>query len=742
MSEQSFGAELRRLRTAAGWSLTDLSKRIHYSKGYLSKVENGATTPNDALATLCDTELDTGGTLSALVPRRRRKLRSRTFTIRPQGLPPATPFFVGRDAALGEVDAILRGNRPGAPGVCAVDGMAGSGKTALAVHAAHQVQDEFPDGVLFLDLHAYTPGASEVDSAEALDRLLRQLGVPGDDIPRTAEDRAVLYRGCLRGRRILVVIDNARTAEQVLPLVPGEPGCRMLVTSRNRLLALDDAHHVSLGPLSADEAVALFASVAGRMPDDADGLRQVAGVIERCGRLPLAVRIVAARYRNNGTWTPADLVERLADRESLFAELDDGTRSVFGAFRLSYEDLPAAQQELLVLLTHYPGTDVDAYVAGAVAGLPMPEARRLLEHLQTTHLADARPGGRFQCHDLVRSFAEQTGRTDVGDDRQRTAVARLLDYALLTTEHADQLLAPGRYRPAATYEHPPRTSREFADRAAATAWLDAEWPALAGLVRVAADRGWHDRAWRLAFLLRDYFFAAKLWDTWLDTHEVALASARAIGDQWAEAVTLNNLGIALEDRGDVDAAERCYQVALPLYRAIGDEHGQVTTRANLGWAYFYRGDHEPALRELTSAVDFYRRSGAGRNVAITLRGVALAEAELGRYADSVAHAEEALAACRALDLTLDVAMALNCLGWTYFRSGRHDLAAVVYRQAVDVAQQANSPFETARAMTGLGNIAAAADDVAEAQRCWDLAEERHPDLNTVTVGESKARRGG
>jgi tetratricopeptide (TPR) repeat protein len=304
----------------------------------------------------------------------------------------------------------------------------------------------------------------------------------------------------------------------------------------------------------------------------------------------------------------------------------------------------------------------------------------------------------------------------------------MLDYALLAADHADQLLAPGRYRPAVTYEHPPRTSREFADRAAATAWFDAEWPALAGLVRVAADRGLHERAWRLAFLLRDYFFAAKLWDTWVDTHEVALASARAIGDTWAEAVTLNNLGIALEDRGDVDAAERCYQVALPLYRALGDEHGQVTTQANLGWAYYYRGDHESALRELTSALRFYRRTGAERNVAITLRGIALVE--------------EALTACRALDLTLDVAMALNCLGWTHFRSGRHDLAATVYRQAVDLAQQANSPYETARAMTGLGNIAAAADDVAEAQRCWDLAEERHPDLNTVTVGESKARHGG
>jgi tetratricopeptide (TPR) repeat protein len=628
------------------------------------------------------------------------------------------------------------------PAVCVVDGMPGSGKTALAVHAAHRALDEFPDGVLFPDLQAYAPGAAEVGSAEALDRLLRQLGVPGDDIPRAIEDRAVLYRGCLQQRRILVVIDNAHAVDQVVPLLPGEPGCRMLVTSRNRLVALDDAHHVSLGPLGDDEAVALFASVAGRMPDDTEGRARVATVVQRCGRLPLAVRIVAARYRNNATWTPEDLVERLADDESLFAELDDGTRSVYGALRLSYQDLPPEQRELLVLLTHYPSTDVDAYVAGAVADLPMPDARRLMERLQTTHLTEARAGGRFHSHDLVRSFAQGTGRTEIADDRHRAAVARLVDYALLAAGRADEWVAPGRYRPPTTYPHRPRTVREFEDAAAATAWFDAEWPALAGLVRVAAERGLHDRAWRLALLLRGYFFAAKLWAVWLETHEVALASARTIGDQWAEAATLNNLGIAYVDRGDIDTAERCYEAALPLYHALRDEHGQVTTRANLGWAHYYRGHLKPALRELTSAAEFYLRTGAERNAAITLRGIALVETELVRYADSLVHVTEALATCRRLGLLLDTAMALNCLGWTYFRAGRHDQAAVTYRQAVEAGEQANSPYEMARAVTGLGNIAAAADDEAEAQRWWNLAEERYPDLNAVIVGESKARHAG
>ncbi|HKN95737.1 MAG TPA: tetratricopeptide repeat protein [Pseudonocardiaceae bacterium] len=739
MTGGTFGAELRRLRMAAGWSLADLADHIHYSKGYLSKVENGHAQPNEALATLCDAELRTGGTLSALVPRRRRK-RANIRIIRPTDLPSATPFFLGRESEIGEIEAVLRGAGQGSPAICAVDGMAGTGKTALAVHVAHAVQDEFPDGVLFLDLHAYTPGTPEVDSAEALDRLLRHLGIPGDDIPRVAEDRAAFYRGCLRDRRILVVIDNARTAGQVLPLLPGDPGCRMLVTSRNRLVGLDDAHHVSLGPLAGDAAVDLFAAVAGpaRMPSDAAGMGVVATVVERCGRLPLAVRIAAARYQSNGFWSPEDLAARLADRQSLFEELEDGTRSVYSAFRLSYEELSPAQRELLVCLAIYPGTEVSPYVAGALADLPMARARRSLELLQTAHLVSARPDGRFHCHDLVRLFAEDIGATEMAAEQRRAALARLLDYALLTAENADLLIAPGRYRPGWSYDYRPPTAHVFADAASATAWFDAEWPALAALVRVAADQDMHDHAWRIAFLLRDYFFMTKLWQPWVETHLAALASARAAGARWAEATTCNNIGIAHVCQGDLDAADRYYRMALPIFRELSDEHGQVTTMANLGRTDLYRGRHESALRELSAAAEFYRRTGARRNLAITLRGVALAETATGDYAASLDHATEALDISQQLGLLVDAAMALNCLGWTHFRAGEHDLAAVTYRRAIQAADQANSDYEAARAITGLGNIAAAADDLAEAQRLWGEAEERYPDLS-ATVGESRAR---
>lgn len=742
MSDENFGTELRRLRMAAGFSLTELSDKIHYTKGYLSKVENGIAPPNATLAALCDAELRTGGTLSAQVPRRRRKIKTRTFTLRPAGLPPATPFFVGRSVEIAEIDAILRGTRPGSPAVCAVDGFAGSGKTALAVHAARQVLDEFSDGVLYVDMHAYTPGRTELDGAQALDSLLRQLGMPADEIPRSVDERAVLYRGCLHGRRLLIMIDNVRTADQVLLLVPGESGCRMLLTSRNRLVALDDAHHVSLGPLTDDEAVVLFTDVAGpgRIPGDAEGRRVLTDALTRCGGLPLAVRIAAARYQHNLTWTPADLAERLGDRDALSDELADGSRSVYGAFRLSYQELLHEQRDLLVYLTLYPGADFDAYVAGALVDEAMPRARRLVEQLQTGHLVTALPGGRFRCHDLVRSFADKAGRVDVAAEHRAAALGRLVDYALTAAESADRHVAPGRFHPTTSYDHRPPSVRSFTDAASATAWFDIEWPALAELVTVAATNNLADRAWRLAFLLRDYFFNAKLWDVWVHTHEVALSSAREVGDRWAEAVTLNNLGVAHVDQGDVEKAEACFRSALPLFRELGDEQGQVTTSAHLGWAHYYQGEYETALCELSMAVEFYQRVGNDRNVAITLRGRALTETELGNYTASIGHATEALALAERTGLSLDAVMALNCLGWTYFRCGQHDLAAVTYRQAIGAAQRANNPYEVARAMTGLGNIAAATDNLAEAQRWWDDAEEHHPDLNTITVGESRVRR--
>lgn len=736
-----FGSELRRLRTAAGLSLSDLADRIHYSKGYLSKLETGLAQPNHTVASLCDSELGTEGVLAGMVAKHRRKrARARARLVRPVGLPPADAYFTGRTEQVNEVRTVLLGTEPDTPTVCVIDGMAGVGKTALALQVAYQVDSWFPDGCLFLDLYGRAPNTT-LSSSDALDRFLRLLGVPVETIPTELDDRAAMYRGCLRDLRMLVVLDNAVSAQQVRPLLPGDRGCRVLVTSRNRLVALDDAHHVSLEVLSPDESAALFGKVVGpgRLGREPDSARRVATAVTRCGHLPLAVRIAAARWRANPTQSLTAFTELLGARTTVLRQLDDGERSVSAAFQLSYDGLSDEQRRLFGLLAEAPGKDVDDKAAGALAGVSSADAGRLLDRLLDAHLVDQHAAGRYHSHDLVRTFTDQIAARDLPETDRTSALSRLLDHELDAVTTADVLLAPHRYRPEITFDHLTSDRRDFPNADAATNWLHAEWSNLVALCRRAGQTGRHARCWQLAYLLRSYFFLAKRWDPWIETHQLALASARAADDLWAQGVTLNGLGVAYVDRGDIGQAPRYYQEALAAFTDLGDEHGQASAVANLGWTDHYAGRHGDALDRLNNALVVYRRTEARQNIAITLRGIALAETGLGAYTDAITHLTEALSTLDGPSSPLDIAMSLNCLGWAHFRSGQHGDAAAAYRRALIAGERATSPYEIARAETGLGNVAAAQDRLAEAQRYWERAESRDVVLNKTTVAEHGTR---
>ncbi|MGH3438369.1 MAG: ATP-binding protein [Sciscionella sp.] len=743
MSEQAhFGSELRRLRVAADLSLTALASRIHYSKGYLSKVETGTALPNHTLAALCDTELGTGGRLVMLVPyigKRPRGRRPRALAATFSVLPAGTEHFTGRAAELAAVRQALSGEVTDSALVCVVDGMAGVGKTALALRSARELESSFADGCLFLDLRGYSRDTRAVSPTDALDRFLRLLGVPGEDIPSDVDDRAALYRDRLRGKRMLVVLDNVSSAYQVTPLLPAERRCGVLITSRNRLHSLDAAHHISLGTLSVAEGATLIRAVVHANRAQEDTL--VDRIVERCGRLPLAIRIAAARYQGNVTWTLADLDEKLADEASRLGELDDGERSVVAAFQLSYQQLSSAQRRIFGLLALHPGTVIDRHSAAALAGAGLAEAERLLNRLEDAHLIIQHARGRYQFHDLIGAFAAESALPVVAEEQQRAAVHRLLDLELHGLESADKLLTPHRYRLQIVFNSLPPSVRELRDRGAALEWISAEWSNLVALCRTANELGMHSRCWEIAYALRGFFFLAKLWDPWIETHTVAVAAARVAHDRLAEAMTLNNLGLAHIDRGDLDEAGEYYGDALTLFREIEDDHGTYTSIANYAWVKHYLGKHQEAVRDLRSAMDFYERSGARRNAAITLRGIALIETELGMFSDSVKHAEQAFDVFRelGLDLDLDATMALNCMAWTYFRSGRHTEAAGTYQQAVVLGERCGSHYERARAETGLGNIEAAADRMAAAQGHWERAQELHPGADATLVGESRAR---
>lgn len=729
----TFGGELRRLRRDAGISLSTLAERVHYSKGYLSKVENGSSQPNESLAAMCDEVLATGGALTALLAdaggRRRPK---RHGGAAPFGLPAATAHFTGRAAEMADVLAALRTGT----GPCVLTGMGGVGKTALAVRSGHRVEARFPDGVLFMDLRGHTPDVAAVAPAEALDRFLRLLGVSGDAIPADVDDRASMYRDQLHGRAVLVVLDNALSAEQVAPLLPAEEKCRVIVTSRHRLTALDDAHHVPVGVLPDDQGVALLRSLVGTAADDAAAVE----VVQRCGRLPLAIRIAAARLLANPSWRLADLGTRLEAEADRLLELDDGERSVAAAFRLSVDTMPADQRRLLALLTVHPGADLDLTAAAALAGLRPPVTERLLGHLRDGHLIGQDAGGRYQWHDLLRSFAAVEVATELTAEDRMGALTRLVETELHAAQSADRVLAPSRYRRDVTFDPEPSPMRVIANTEEALAWFRAEWPNLVALCEAAFEHGLHTYSWQLAFSLRSFFYVAKLWDPWIGSQRVALAAAEADGDRWAQATMQNNLGVAVIDRGDLDTAAEHYRRALALFEDLDDQHGVNTTKANQAWVDHYRGNHTAALANLRTALDHYERAGATRNAAITLRGMALVEAALGEHDQAVEHGAEALRLVAGLGLDLDVTMAHNCLGWAWYRAGRLTEAAAAYTAALDSCDRSGSTYEAARAETGLGNVAAAAGRTEDAERQWAAADERRIRLNPVVAGEERARR--
>ncbi|GAB3498918.1 ATP-binding protein [Amycolatopsis cihanbeyliensis] len=740
--QDTFGAELRRLRLAAGLSLTRLAERVHYSKGYLSKVETGAAAPNMSLALLCDAEFHTAGALVALVPdgRQRRQQVPRPPAPSLPAPPPVTAHFTGRARELGQIRAVLLDDGAVASRVCVLSGMAGVGKTTLAARVAHRLEGRFTDGCLFLDLRGHTPDATEVSPAEALDRCLRVLGVPGEEIPRDVDDRAGVYRNRLRGRRFLIVLDNVRSARQVVPLLPAEPNCRVLVTSRNRLHALDDAQHIMLDTMPEAEAAALFRRVVGTaLPPpgtDEHTDRLLARIGDRCGRLPLAVRIAAARYRGNPTWTPDELATRLADEQARLVLLDDGERSVTAAFRLSYHGLPVEQRHMFTVLALHPGQDIDLRAAGVLAGIDLTAAERALTGLHDANLLVQRAPDRYQFHDLLRVFATHGA---VPPPQRQAAVGRLIDFALAGAERASALLAPHRSRPEVRLGPLPVEPAPLRDIDAALAWFTAEWPNLVALCRLAAEGGPRERCWQLAFSLRDFFFLTKLRQPWIETHSLAVAAAKEAGDDLARAGSLNNLGVPHLELGDLDAAAACYREALGLFRALGDGPGISGALANNAWVTHHRGEHQAAVRDLRLALDFYERHGLPRNAAITLRGIALIEAESGAVEHAVEHALTALRSCQELGLDLDAAMTLNCLGLAYYRSGRWDQAARAYRQARTLGEGVGSRHETARAETGLGNLAAARGDRAAAERHWTRARQHYPDLSTLRVAEARDR---
>ncbi|MGY0231889.1 AfsR/SARP family transcriptional regulator [Longispora urticae] len=618
---------------------------------------------------------------------------------RPAQLPTDLATFTGRSAELAH---LLAPADPGAAGVTvvAVDGMAGVGKTALAVRAAHRVAGRFPDGQLFLDLHGFTEGIEAVAPGDALDRMLRALGVPGDRIPPGTEDRASLFRSAVAGRRMLLLLDNAATEDQVRPLLPATPGCLVLVTSRHRLTGLDAALPLSLDLLPPSDAVALFVRIAG--PGAAADQAGTAEIVELCGRLPLAIRIAAARLRSRSGWRPAHLADRLRDHRHRLDQLVAGHRSVGGAFELSYQQLDPDQRRMFRLLGLHPGPDTDAPAAAALSGLGVPRADRLLEDLTDAHLLEQPVVGRYRFHDLLRGYAARAAADEEPATDRRAALIRLFDYYVDTAAGAATLVYPhdGDLCLCRTTT-PPTRPRGVSTAPQAATWLETERQNLLAVAAQAAGIGLPEYPNRLSDVLARNLRSRGTFADTLSLHNQALAAASQMGDRRGEGHAWSRLGDLYKEVDRYDDALDAYRRALGLSGGAGDRGCEGHALAGLGILHLLTGRSQEAIgyfgRSLAIAREIGDRNGERRG----LVGLGILDKLLGRPEAALDHLGRAVRIAAEIGDLPGEAHASVSLAELHRQLGRPDRAVEHLHRALDLVRESGDRAGEAHASVSL-----------------------------------------
>jgi DNA-binding SARP family transcriptional activator/tetratricopeptide (TPR) repeat protein len=662
----------------------------------------------------------------------------------PHMLPSDVRVFGGRRAELADLariaGAAAGAREPGAVAVAVIDGMAGSGKTALAIRAARQVAERYPDGQLFLDLHGYTRGYPPRSANDALATLLRALGVQARQIPEDVEERAALYRGRLAGTRTLVVLDNAACEAQVRPLIPGGPGCCVLVTSRRRLKGLDDAHPVHLEALSPSEAVGLFTAVAGRdgaEPADAGALAEIAA---RCGHLPLALRIAGALLRNRPAWTLADLTAGLRDGGTWLTPFYDGDRDLAAWFDLSYLALGPEQASLYRRAGLIPGPDLDAHAAAALLDTGPRAARRLLQDLLDHNLLLEPTAGRYRMHDLVRAHARAAAGTESEPERD-AALDRLIGHYAHTAARAYAMLSRFAVRGLAVpaQAHPP----DLPTSGAAHAWLRAERANLLSCLECAAATGRDERALPLAAGLSSLLRLDGPWSQGRAVYGPAAAVAEQLGDTAGRVRSLTDLGNLLRLSGDYEEAAGDLAEALELAQEAGDEPGTGRVLAEIGTLKRMTGDYVAAKRSLRKAQLLLRRADDRAGLAYTLADLGTACYVSGDYPGAMHSLSESLELYGALDNTLGRAHALAELAEAHRLTGDLKATQEHAQQAAVLARRAGDRLWEANALSSLGKARRLSGDPEGAVACQEAAMRNYRALgDQLGLANARTHRAG
>jgi tetratricopeptide (TPR) repeat protein len=604
----------------------------------------------------------------------------RGIRIVPRQLPVTPAVFVGREDVLAQLGYLLA---PGsAQQVVAVSGMAGVGKTALALRWAQQNEALFPDGTLYINLLGYDPTGRPVAPTTALDGMLRALGLANERIPYEAAERAALFRSLTAAMSVLIVLDNARNAEQVRELLPGVGAARAIVTSRSRLAGLvvrEGAIPLFLDVLAPQAAVALLRLVTGlAIPD-----QEASELAQLCGRLPLALRVAGERIAMDPAAGPLRTVAELSDPRARLEALDinqDDVTAVRRVLAWSYEASSPLAQRVLRQLGHVSLADIDVPAAAALTGLELPTARPLLEHLADGHLIIA-SGGRYSMHDLVRCFARETSAQQDGSEDTEASVTRLTEWYLHSACNARQALAPQLPPLPARVPAPQITPALFASAQEALAWCETERGNLVTATQAAYEHGLYIVAWQLPTALYGFFELRKYWNDWIDTHTIALQASQRLGDGEAEGRIWCNLGNAYRPLYQFDTAIDCYRNALALFLTVGYQQGEAKVLGNLG---------------------------------TTLR-------EMGRLTDSIEHHQQALAHFSAIGDRYGRALTLTNLGEAYCATGQAVKAMTAHEEALELFRRADDPEGQARALSNMGKTLAAADQHERALQYHDQA---------------------
>ncbi|WP_027343095.1 tetratricopeptide repeat protein [Hamadaea tsunoensis] len=619
-------------------------------------------------------------------------------------LPPDLNGFTGRATELDRLRRALdraRGDA-GATVVAAIEGMAGVGKTQIAVHAGHLLARERSfERVLFVDLRGFDadPAQPPADPAAVLDGFLRLLGVPGQRIPHDLDARSEAFRNRLAGIRVLVVLDNATGVEQVRPLLAMAPGCLTLVTSRRRLDGLPARVRLALDVFTPAEAVEYLDRAVALVPVGADpaAARRIA---HRCGFLPLALGLVAGHMRATPGWTRTDHADRLDERHR-DRRLDTGIEL---ALDLSYQHLPAEQRRLLRLLSLHPGHDFDAYAAAALTDADLSAAGAGLAGLRDDHLLQDATPGRHTFHDLIRAYAGTRAKDEERPTERQAALTRLFDYCLATAAAAMNTLYPARAHsrpkiPAAATPVP-----DLTDPDDARAWLDTERPTLAAVAAHAAAHGWPGHATRLSRTLFRYYFDGGHHNDAVAVHGHAFEAGRRTGDLPGQAHALADLGVAHLALGRHTAAGDHLRQALDLFRQAGDTAGQARALANLGFVGERTGRYQAAAGHFAQALTLDRQVGNRTGEARTLINLGVVEARQGRYETAGSRFAEALALSRQIADPAGEASALHNLGEVELRSGRYAPAGDHLRQALTLLRQVGDQTGEAYVLDSLGTL--------------------------------------